>query len=111
MIVLKVRIYCFFFKIHEQNFDFRHFALRLAMLSFKLSNMRNQEERYICFINAVLQFLAAIPVIRRFFHNKAYQQFRGRNHRICSEITRIFSMAGSQAATSAGALRQEERAS
>ena len=77
------------------------------MLSFKLSNMRNQEERYICFINAVLQFMYAIPVIRKFFINRTYQQSTARNYRICSEITRIFRMAGSQSFTSAAALRHE----
>ena len=77
------------------------------MLSFKLSNMRNREERYICFINSVLQFLAAIPVIRKFFVTKTYQQSTATSYGICSEISRIFNMAGSQTATSAGALRQD----
>ena len=77
------------------------------MLSFKLSNMRNQDEKYICFINAVLQFLAAIPVIKRFFINRTFQQSIQRSYRICSEITRIFNMADSPNVTSAGALRQD----
>ena len=77
------------------------------MLSFKLSNMRNKEERYICFINCVLQFLAAIPVIRKFFRNKTYQQPAATNYRICSEISRIFNMAGTDIVTSAAALRED----
>ena len=77
------------------------------MLSFKLSNLKNKDERYICFINCVLQFLAAIPVIRRFFINRTYRQPTTKSSRICSEITRIFNLANSQSVTSAGALRQD----
>ena len=77
------------------------------MLSFKLSNSKYRDERYICFINCVLQFLAAIPVIRRFFINRTYRQPTAKGSRICSEITRIFNLANSQSVTSAGALRQD----
>ena len=77
------------------------------MPSFKLSNSKNSDERYICFINCVLQFLAAIPVIRRFFTYRTYRHPRAKSSRICSEITRIFNLAGSPGFTSAGALRQD----
>ena len=77
------------------------------MLSFKLSNSKNCGERYICFINAVLQFLAAIPVVRNFFINRKYQQLPGRSFKICSEISRIFNIAGASSVTSAGGLRQD----
>ena len=68
--------------------------------------MRNREERYICFINCVLQLLFAIPVIRKFFIKRKYQQSTAGNYRICSEISRIFDMAGADNVTSAADLRQ-----
>ena len=75
------------------------------MTSFRLSNSLTGHERYICFINAALQLLAAIPVVKYFFTNRTYQQSTAKNYRICSEISRIFSMKGS--VTSAGSLRQD----
>ena len=77
------------------------------MPSFRLSNSLRGSEKYICFINSVLQLLAAIPVVKHFFISRTYQQSAARRYRICSEISRIFKMTGVQSVTSAGALRQD----
>ena len=74
------------------------------MSSFRLSNSLRGSERYICFINAALQLLAAIPLVKYFFTKRIYQQ-SARNYRICSEISRIFNMRGML--TSAGGIRQD----
>ena len=75
------------------------------MPSFRLSNSLSGSQRYICFINATLQLLAAIPIIKNFFTKRKYQQSAERSYRICSEISRIFNMTGR--VTSAGSLRQD----
>ena len=75
------------------------------MPSFRLSNSGFGTERNICFANAVLQLMGAVPIIRDYFVNRSFK-YGHRDYPLCFEIVRIFEMTGSRMITSAGALRE-----
>ena len=74
------------------------------MPSFRLNNSGFGTERNVCFVNAVLQFMAAVPRIRDYFLQRSFQH--GQDFPLCSEIVRIFEMTGSRMVTSGGVLRE-----
>ena len=76
------------------------------MPSFRLSNSGLGSERNVCFVNAALQLLAAIPNIRDYFLKRSFKNGLNRVFPLCSEIARIFDMAGSRMINSAGVLRE-----
>ena len=77
----------------------------LIMPSFRLNNSGFGFERNVCFVNSVLQFMAAVPIIRNYFLQRSFKFGLHQDYPLCSEIVRIFEMAGSRMITSAGVLR------
>ena len=75
------------------------------MPSFRLNNSGFGFERNVCFVNSVLQFMAAVPIIRDYFLQRSFKNGLHRDYPLSSEIVRIFEMAGSRMVTSAGVLR------
>ena len=81
------------------------------MPTFRLSHVRFGTEVNICFVNAVIQLLHCLPLIKNYFLNQVFQhgqpmQLPAGMYRICSEIRAIFRVSGARQITSAGALRQ-----
>ena len=76
------------------------------MPSFRLSNSGFGFERNICFVNSILQVMAAVPCIRDYFVKRSFKNGFQHEFPLCSEIVRIFEMAGSRMITSAGVLRE-----
>ena len=81
------------------------------MPTFRLSHVRFGTEVNICFVNAVIQLLHCLPVIKNYFLNQVFQhgqpmQLPAGLYWICSEIRAIFQFSGARQITSAGALRQ-----
>ena len=77
------------------------------MSSFRLNNSGFGNQRNICYVNSVLQLMAAVPIIRDYFVLRSFKQGHNRDYPLCSEIVRIFEMAGSRMITSAGELREK----
>ena len=61
------------------------------MPSFRLNNSGFGLERNVCFVNSVLQFMAAVPIIKNYFLQRSFKCGLNRDYPICSEIVRIFS--------------------
>ena len=81
------------------------------MPTFRLSHARFGTEVNICFVNACLQLIHCLPVIKNYFLNQVFQlgqpmQLPAGMYQICSEIRAIFGVSGARQITSAGALRQ-----
>ena len=76
------------------------------MSSFRLNNSGFGNQRNICYVNSVLQLMAAVPIIRDYFVQRSFRHGNHRDYPLCSEIVRIFEMAGSRMIENAGELRE-----
>ena len=73
-------------------------------MTFGLSRSVFPLELNICYINAILQLLHSVAIIRNLVKKKAYKDERNSLTPVLDEISRIFNYQGN--VTSAGPLRQ-----
>ena len=66
------------------------FQTSMPKMPLPLSNINYGIERNICFVNSSIQLLWSIPLIREFFQYEMYSDFSEKNHRMCTEITKLF---------------------
>ena len=70
-----------------------------------INNSGHSDEKNLCFVNASLQLLYAIPEVRNFFKDRAYRTDTPLRFPISDELSRIFRMTG-EFSTSAAEIRR-----